>query len=302
MTGLSSKVAKRFFLWGRNARVLVLTEPFWSLPMSWVFFYRTIFLRESIGLTEVEIGLLFSFYNLLSIVSPLIGGYLADRFGRKRVLMLFDSVAYLSSLTVWAFTQNIWYALLAYMLESLASVIFAVWECLLVEDTSAEHTAGIYAYVSAIYNVGALSTPIAGYIVGLYGVDQGSRLLFTLTFLSLIPMFAIRQAFLRETETGYQIMKERKYAGFRGYLESLSMIKKNRVMAALLFSSIVANFYYATSRYLPLYLIDSRGLGLSEDVASLMPSISSISALMMLSLVVPKITSSSGYVKVLTMG
>ena len=191
MTRLSGKVAKRFFLWGRNAKVLVLTEPFWSLPMSWVFFYRTIFLRESIGLTEVEIGLLFSFYNLLSIVSPLIGGYLADRFGRKRVLMLFDSVAYLSALTVWAFTLNIWYALLAYMLESLASVIFAVWECLLVEDTSPEHTAGIYAYVSAIYNVGALSTPIAGYIVGLYGVDQGSRLLFTLTFLSLIPMFAI---------------------------------------------------------------------------------------------------------------
>ncbi len=103
--------------------------------MSWVFFYRTIFLSESIGLTEVEIGLLFSFYNLLSIISPLAGGYLADRFGRKRVLMLFDSVGYLSSLAVWVFTQNIWYALAAYTLESLASVIFAVWECLQPEDT-----------------------------------------------------------------------------------------------------------------------------------------------------------------------
>ena len=300
MTRLPGKVAKGFSKWGRNAKVLVLTEPFWSLPMSWVFFYRTIFLSESIGLTEIEIGLLFSFYNLLSIISPLAGGYLADRFGRKRVLMLFDSVGYLSSLAVWAFTQNIWYALAAYMLESLASVIFAVWECLLVEGTDSEHTAGIYANVSAIYNLGALSTPIAGYIVGLYGVDQGSRLLFTLTFFSLIPMFAIRQVYLKETDIGYQIMKEQKFAGFKGYLESLSMIKRNRIMAALLFSSIVGNFYYAVSRYLPLYLIDSRGLGLSEDVASLMPSVSSISALMMVSLIVPRIASRRDYVKVLT--
>ena len=302
MTRLPSKVAKGFSMWGRNAKVLVLTEPFWSLPMSWVFFYRTIFLSESIGLTEVEIGLLFSFYNLLSIISPLAGGYLADRFGRKRVLMLFDSVGYLSSLAVWVFTQNLWYALAAYTLESLASVIFAVWECLLVEGTGPEHTAGIYAYVSAIYNIGALSTPIAGYLVGLYGVDQGSRLLFTLTFFSLIPMFSIRQVYLRETEIGYQIMKEQKFAGFKGYLESLSMIKRNRIMAALLFSSIVGNFYYAVSRYLPLYLIDSRGLGLAEDVASLMPSVSSISALMMVSLIVPRIASKGDYIKVLTAG
>jgi len=302
MGTLSTKASKGFSTWGRNAKVLVLTEPFWSLPMSWIFFYRTIFLRESIGLSEVQIGLLSTVYTFFSIIAPLAGGYLADRFGRKKTLMLFDSVGFLSSLVVWFLTRDIWYALAAYMLEALASVIFAVWECLLVEDTEPEHRSGIYGYVSAIYNIGALSTPIAGLLVGLYGLDSGSRILFVIAFLSLIPMFLIRQMYLRETEISHQVMEEETFSGLKGYLASLSMIRRNRIMAALLFTFVVGNFYYGAARYMSLFLIDVRGIGLSEDLASLMPSVSSISALVIVSLVVPKLSSRGSFVRALSAG
>jgi len=297
-----SRVAKSFSMWGRNARVLILTEPLWSISMSWVFFYRPIFLRESIKLSEIQIGLLFTVATLFSTVSPLAGGYLADRFGRKKVFMLFDSLGWLSSLAVWAITRNIWLALAAYVLEGVATVIYSVWECLLVEDTNPEHRASIYGYVSAIYNVGALSTPVAGYLVGSYGVDLGCRILFVFAFISLMPMFVIRQLYLRETEIGHQIMKERSFAGLKGYLSSLSMIKGNRTIAALLVISVIGNFYYAATSYLPLYLIDERGLDLSEEVASLIPAVSSISALVIASTIVPKLTSRNDYVKALASG
>jgi len=270
--------------------------------MSWIFFYRTIFLRESIGLSEVQIGLLLTVYTFFSIIAPLAGGYLADRFGRKKTLMLFDSVGYLSSLLVWLVTRDIWYALAAYMLEALASVIFAVWECLLVEDTTPEHRAGIYGYVSAIYNIGALSTPIAGLLIGLYGVDSGCRTIFVIAFISLIPMFLIRQMRLRETEISHQVMEEKTFSGLKGYVASLSMIRRNRIMAALLFTFIVGNFYYGAARYMPLFLIDAKGIGLSEDLASLMPSVSSISALVVVSLVVPRLASRGSYVRALSVG
>ena len=297
-----SGVFGRFALWGRNARILVGTEPLWSIPMNWVFFYRPIFLSEAIGLTAVQIGLLSTVLNFSSILSPLAGGYLADRFGRKRVLMLFDSITWVSSLAVWVVTRNIWYALVAYLLESIVSVINPVWECMLVEDTAPEHRASIYGYISAIYNIGALSTPVAGYIVGLYGVDLGSRTLFGIALASVIPMFIIRQLYLRETELGRKIMKERSFAGLDGYYSSLSMIRKNRVISALVITSIIGSFYYAAVTYLPLYLTKGSGLGLGEDVASLVPAASSVSALFIASFVVSRLRSRSGYMKVLVSG
>jgi DHA1 family tetracycline resistance protein-like MFS transporter len=288
--------------WGRNARVLVATEGFWGIPMSWVFFYRPIFLNQVIGLSEVQIGFLSAVLAFSTIVLPLAGGYLADRFGRKRVFMLFDSTFWLSSLAVWIWTQNIWHALVAYLLEGSVSVIYSVWECILVEDTAPEYRSSIYGTISAIINIGALSTPIAGFIMGLYGVDVGTRTLFILAFASMIPMYAIRQTYLRETEFGQQIMKEKSFAGLKGYKDSLSMIRKNRIIFALLLTSILGSLYYASTTYMPLFLTHETGLGLSDELASLVPAATSTSALIIAALVVPKLASRTSYFKVLASG
>jgi len=295
-------LASGFSHWGRNAKILVATEGFWGIPMSWVYFYRPIFLNQVIGLTEVQIGFLSAVLTFSTIVSPLAGGYLADRFGRKNVLMLFDTTSWLSSLAIWYWTRSMLFAFVAYVLEGLVSVIYSVWECMLVEDTAPEFRSGIYGIVLAINSVGSLSTPIAGYVIGSLGIDAGTRMLFLLTFVVLVPMFAIRMVFLRETEFGKQIMKERSFAGLGGYRDSLVVIKRNRTIFVLLLMSVLSSFYYASVTYRPLFLINENGLGLSDELASLVPAASSISSLIMASFIVPKITSKAGYIKTLALG
>jgi len=284
--------------WGRNAKILVSTEPFWSIPMSWIYFYRPIFLKEAVGLSEVQIGLLSTLLTFSSILLPLAGGYLADKFGRKRTLMLFDTISWIPSLIVWILTHNLWYAFTAYILEGLSCVIYSVWECLLVEDTVPEGRSGIYGYISLIYNLGALSTPIAGYLIGVFGVDSGIRVLFASALVSIALMIGIRQMYLRETEIGHKIMKE-KIAGLEGYLSSLSIIRKNRVIMALLLSSAAASLYRSVCIYLPLFLIAENGLGLTKELASMMPSAISSSALILNLLLVPKLTTRSSYSRTL---
>jgi len=63
--------------------------------------------------------------TISSIISPLAGGHLADRFDRKRVLMLFDGFGWLSSI-IWIVTHNLWFVLIAYILESLTIIINSV--------------------------------------------------------------------------------------------------------------------------------------------------------------------------------
>ncbi|MEM2969741.1 MAG: MFS transporter [Candidatus Bathyarchaeia archaeon] len=295
-------LAKGFSQWGRNAKVLVATEGFWSIPMSWVFFYRPIFLNQAIGLSEVQIGLLSTILSVSMVVSPLVGGYLADKFGRKRVFMFFDSFSWLSSMIVWHWTQNVWHALTAYILEGFGSVVYSVWECMLVEDTTPKYRSSIYGTVSAIFNIGYLSTPVAGIIIGLYGIDSGTRMLFAISFASMTLMFTIRQMLLKETKLGQQIMKEKSFAGLKGYKESLSVMRKNRLILVLLLTSVLGSFYYASTTYLSLFLTHDNGLRLSSELASLMPTATAASALAVASLVVPKLSSRASYIKILTIG
>ena len=299
---MRAKLMKIYGKVGRNAKVLITTEPLWSIPMNWIFFYRSIFLSVVIGLSSVEIGLLLTVFNIFSSFLPLFGGYLADRFGRKRVFMLFDSVCWLSSLAMWMISRNIWHALLAYIIESAASIIYSVWECLLVEDTKLEFRSLVYGSISAIYRLGSLTMPIAGYIIGFYGLDLGCRILFGLAFCAMVPMFIIRQIYLREPEIGQIVRRDKVFSGFRGYLSSLSLIKRDPIILALLLILIMVGFYNSSYAYFPLYLVDEGGLGLDKETASFIPSVSSAVSLLLFLLVVPRLRSKSSYFKALILG
>lgn len=297
-----NSVAVGFKKWGRNARVLVATEPFWSIPMSWIFFYRSIFLREAVRLTEVEIGILSSIYTVIAAIFPILGGYLADKFGRKKVFMILDSLTWLSALIIWLLTRDIIYALIAYIIEGFTPIVYPVWECMLVEDTEPRYRSGIYAYVSTSYTVGSMTTPIAGYVIMVNGVDLGCRILFILAIASLSFMYIIRWIYLRETEIGYKLMREKTLSSFKGYSEVLKALTCEQVLLALMLLSILNSAYYASTLYTPLYLVDSRGVGLTTGEASILPFCSSIISLPLLLILVPGISSRSGYIKALFAG
>lgn len=287
---------------GRNARVLIVTEFLVSVPMRWVFFYRPMFLSIVIGLSSIEIGFLITMCNAFSSFMPILGGYLADRFGKKIILMLFDSVCSLASLIMWMVSQNIWHVVLAYVIESCISTVVAVWECLLIEDTNHEFRSIIYGSILAIWTFGSLTTPIAGYIIGVYGLNLGCRLLFLITFCSLIPYIIIRQIYLQEPKIERKITVDNPFSGIKGYLSLLSIVKRNPVILALFAIIMVAGFYNSSSAYFSLYLIHENGLGLSENVASLIPFASSIVSLMLSMTVVSRLRSRDDYLKALILG
>ncbi len=68
-----------------------------SFGFSLIFPFLTIYLVQSLGATAAQAGLILAGYSLCSIVSGIGGGWLADRFGRRTVMLVSIS---LTSLTV----------------------------------------------------------------------------------------------------------------------------------------------------------------------------------------------------------
>ncbi|MGQ9515238.1 MAG: MFS transporter [Thermoproteota archaeon] len=138
-------------LWGKNARVFVATEILFAIFMSWVELYRAIFMG-SLGFDEFFIGFVLMLPLILQIFLPIIGGYLADLFGRKKVLMFFDSIGWIGSTAVWIIARDSIHVMVAALLQGLSTTIYGVWETLLVEDTEPQYRASIYSTIQTMYS------------------------------------------------------------------------------------------------------------------------------------------------------
>lgn len=298
-----SKFKEVISVWGHNSKVLALTEIFWSLPMSWVYFYRPIFL-SNLGLTNVEIGLVFSTLSFYNVVLPFFGSILASKLGKKRAFMLCDSIGWTLALINWIISRNFIHIMIAISFEGLVWTTASVWEALLVEDTKPEFRASVYSFISLMYTIGSLTTPVAGMLIGLFGIDFGNRLLLSIALLSLIIMFVLRWVLLHEgkerlnNERGAKI-----HANLKEYKEAIQMIIQSRPLLIILITSMLGSVYYiATSDYLPLFLVDSKGLNLAASLASVIPLISSSVTLLLLLFYVPRLRSKEQYLFALTLG
>jgi len=278
-------------LWGRNAKVLVITEMLWGIPMAWVSFYQVIFMR-SLGLSEVFIGFGTMLPLVLQIFLPMLGGYLADEFGRKRVLMTFDSVSWIGAMAMWFLAREPWQVIAAIFLQALSTTIFGVWETVLVEDTEPPYRVSIYSFLQMIYVFGGILTPIAGALVSLYGVEQGSRYMFLTALITVTIMFVIRQAYLKETKIGKMLSSSERGSleETSGYVETFRTVTSHRKLLLLFLLTIIGGMQYPlVNTYKPLYLTDLKALALDDSIVSIVPMASSIPSLVALFLLVPRL-------------
>ncbi|MDN3017623.1 MFS transporter [Paenibacillus sp. BSR1-1] len=92
--------------WDPNLKVRLFSEAMMNITF-WMFFpFLTIYFADEFGKNKA--GLLLVFSQIFSVIANLMGGYCADRFGRKRMMVL-SAIGQGLSFLAFAFASSPWF-------------------------------------------------------------------------------------------------------------------------------------------------------------------------------------------------
>lgn len=274
-----------------NARACLMLEPMFIIPYSLFVTYASVYMLM-IGLSEMEIGLITSIGLFVQIFASFISGFLTDKLGRKRALLIFDLFSWSVATLLWAVSQNFWFFLIAAIINGFQKVPHIAWTCLIVEDTEPSKRSIVYTILQFISVVGGLFAPIAGILVAQLTMVPAVRIMYILAFISMTLMFIIRHLTTTESELGIRKREEfgeMKIGRLLGeYVRTVRDIARNKKLLIIFFVYVLFQFQLVMQNtYLSIYLVDV--LSFRDSTIAIFPAISSFCMLILLIVVVPRL-------------
>lgn len=212
-------------------------------------------LRSGLGASDVELGLISAvFLVVYGLLSPF-AGYLADRFGRGRVI-LFSLLVWSSLTLLTGHARNMEEMLLARALMGLSEACYLPAALALIVESHPSRSRSLAAGVhqSGLYTGMIMGGTLGGWM----GEHYGWRPVFLVLGGAGISYFPLLWWFLRGTVVKITCQDR---PGFRGALWRLAAARGFFILAAVFAFTSIANWLVYT--WLPLHLYEKFGLGLT---------------------------------------
>lgn len=240
-----------------NVLVLTVTRTLWSVAGSIIYAYFSLYMI-SLGASKPVIGLVNSLGALAACILYPIGGYIADKSGRAR-LVSFATLFFASSYLIYAFSPSWEWLTFAYIYQQIVLFYTPALNAIMADSIPIGARGRIYALTVAVPEAVRIVTPyIGGYLIAVMTLQPAMRLGYTLSFALGSVVALIRFRYLKETMVnsegiGWNVLKMLK-DGYHDVVTSLkwvfSTIKGYAIVAILIssISSFVTPFWvvYAT--------------------------------------------------------
>ena len=161
-----------------------------------LFTYYILFVLEA---SPVGLGVTFSVGFFSSAICSLLGGFLGDKLGRKRVVVLGFLISALGWLSfVWV--TVVWEALILYgIVMGAMSGLYPAYAALISDIVYGENVGGALGLVNAITSLfGAIGALLAGYVAMKFGYNVLFVIVFVFATASLTPLLILRVDETRE--------------------------------------------------------------------------------------------------------
>jgi MFS family permease len=192
-----------------NTLVSVICEPMWAFPFALFNFYLSLYMKE-LGVTDRQLGYLISLGYMFSIFSSLFSGVIVDKLGRKRTALIFDFICWPLALLVYFISDRFALFALATFLNSFSKLVHVAWSLMVIEDADNEQRIAAYSVLNFINIISGLTVPLAGVLVGKFGVITAEKVFLAFGIVSISTMTVLRNYFYKETKIGQRIINERR--------------------------------------------------------------------------------------------
>ena len=260
-----------------NARTLILTSFFWTLPFAFSAVYLRIFMKEQ-GLSAIEIGTISSIQVMFQVIGSFCGGYVADRLGWKRSLIAIDFLLWPAVLLTYATSTSYSGFLIGACLEGLQWTVSPAWISLLVTGTAPSRRPFLFALSGLHFMGGGLLVPFAAPLIRTWGVSSTSRVMLAAGAVLTMTGILIRLRTVRDTTPP---AARRVPAGvladfMHGHRQALrAIIARPGLRLMFLYWLVIRIAMIVWFTYGYLYLTDPRGLGFDKARISILPLINS---------------------------
>jgi len=259
-------VKENFSYFRGNLLILTLSWVFWTPAMVMVYTYEPEYIR-SLGADTFIMGTIYGISIAVLCVTRIPGGYIADRYGRKWVIVIMSFGAALAYLP-YAFAQSWQWILVAAILSSITLVYQPALMAIFADSIPPGKRGKGYALSNLLPTIASIFSPIiAGYFVLTNGLVNGMRFVYLLAFCSGLMAASLRLFFLKETLPKRKTdSKEKEHSehwrGFKTeYLDALKFIFRSAPLLLLL--HIV--FDFASYGCFPFFIVFAKDfLGLSD--------------------------------------
>jgi MFS family permease len=246
--------------WDSNLKVRLFSEALINITF-WMFFpFLTIYFAEEFGKSKA--GFLLVFSQIFSVIANLMGGYCADRFGRKRMMVLSAIGQGLSFLVFAAasspWLQSPWIGFIAFAFAGVfGSFYWPASQAMVADVVKEEDRSNVFAIFYTSINVAVVAGPILGAI---FYVNYRFQLLLFAGFACILVGFILAK-WTRETAPVQKedtLLADRKWYYFlQNQLKDYTLIFKDKTFLLFIIAGVLAGqTFMQLDLLIPVYLKD----------------------------------------------
>ncbi|MGD0478361.1 MAG: MFS transporter [Nitrososphaerales archaeon] len=262
---MNGRIARlqRFFYLPKNAWILTSTSALWSVGAAMANPYQSVYFA-SLGATPFVIGLLVAYGTGVTVLALLLGGYIADTWGRRKIVILFSWVS-VASAFVYCLIDSPALIILPLSLASVASMYTPAFNSIMMDSIEPDDRIRGFAVFSAINTIPSIFAPtLGGILIDRFGATPGLRLCYLGSGLFGIAGVAIRSLRLKETYSGSGAVAKKSLASYfwNPFVEGVSAIRKSDsvVKRLLLYVTLAGIGTGLTSPYVSIYVVNYLGI------------------------------------------